>query len=244
MSHIKVGIVEDEMIIAEGIASTLEQLGYIPTEPAVSYTEALEMIARDAPDVLLIDIQLSGKKDGIELAWKVKQDYNIPFIFLTANADAMTVERAKKLCPPAYLVKPFNKDDLYTSLEICLYNFTAAEGKQPAATERENYVVKEYMFIKQGQAFVKVKIDEITFLESDNVYIHVHTLQGKFLVRSTIQQYLDLIGSRQFFRVHRSFAINAAHIHSITSDGVVIQGATIPLGKSYRDELLANLRLG
>src|SRR4051812_22124930 len=103
MANIKVGIVEDEMIIAEGIVQALEQLGYEPTEPATSYTDALEMIEAERPDILLVDIQLSGKKDGIDLAWKIKEDYNIPFIFLTASSDPATVERAKLICPPAYL---------------------------------------------------------------------------------------------------------------------------------------------
>jgi DNA-binding LytR/AlgR family response regulator len=243
MSQIKVGIVEDEMIIAEGIARVLSQLGYLHTEPAVSYTEALEMIEAERPDILLLDIQLSGKKDGIDLAWKIREDYNIPFIFLTANSDAETVDRAKKLCPPAYLVKPFNKDDLYTSIEICLYNFSAVQNKKETQ-EKGNYMVRESLFIKQGQSFTKVKVDDITYLESENVYINVNTLQDKLLVRSSIQTYLDLINSCQFFRVHRSFAVNAQHIENINADSIVVHGREIPIGKAYREELLAQLRLG
>src|SRR4051812_34763493 len=103
MTKIKVGIVEDEMVIAEGIIVALTQLGYDTTEPAASFTEAMELIENERPDILLLDIQLSGKKDGIDLAWKIKEDYNIPFIFLSANADSATVVRAKKLTPPASL---------------------------------------------------------------------------------------------------------------------------------------------
>jgi len=243
MANIKVGIVEDEMLIGEGIADALTQLGYIPTEPAVSYTEALEMIAKEQPDILLIDIQLSGKKDGIDLAWKIREDYNIPFIFLTANSDPGTVERAKKLCPPAYLVKPFNKDELYTSIEICLHNFSEVQSKKELP-DKGNYLIKESLFIKQGQSFHKVGVEDILYLESDNVYVYVYTQQNKFLVRSKLQDYIDLIGLKHFFRVHRSFAVNINHIETINSEGVVIQGKEIPVGKTYRDELLTLLRLG
>lgn len=243
MAEIKVGIVEDEMIIAQGIASALSQLGYEHTEPAISYTEALQMIDRERPDILLLDIQLSGKKDGIDLAWRVREDYDIPFIFLTANSDATTVERAKKLCPPAYLVKPFNKDDLYTSIEICLHNFAVAQEKK-AVQEKDNYVIKDSIFVKQGNLFHKVKINDILYLESDNVYIYLYTMQDKLLVRSTLQHYLDLIDLKNFFKVHRSFAVNINHIDTITSESIFVNKREIPIGKAYRDELLALLRLG
>ena len=88
MANVKVGVVEDEMLIAHGIVQALTALGYESTEPAISYTEALGMIVDERPDILLLDIQLKGHKDGIDLARRVKEEFNIPFIFLTANADA------------------------------------------------------------------------------------------------------------------------------------------------------------
>src|ERR1700761_2961087 len=101
MSKVKVGIVEDEMIIALGIINIVQELGYDTTGPANNYTQAMEMIAADKPDILLLDIQLSGHKDGIDVAAAVRKGYEIPIIFLTANADTATVERAKAVAPDA-----------------------------------------------------------------------------------------------------------------------------------------------
>ena len=242
-SNIKVGIVEDEMIIAQGIVKAVRELGYTACTPAVSYTSALEMIEKEQPDILLLDIVLSGHKDGIDLAWKVKEDYNLPFIFLTANSDAATVERAKKVVPPAYLVKPFNKDDLYTSIEICLHKFSEKENKKN--TDKENYIINNFLFIKQGYNFVKVKVDDITHIESDGVYIILHTISGKWLVRSNIQKYIDLIDSKNIVRVHRSFAVNILHLDAINQDELSVHGHHIPIGgKAYKDELLSILKLG
>ncbi|MCD6010664.1 MAG: pdtaR [Flavipsychrobacter sp.] len=243
MASIKVGVVEDELIIAAGIIKTLKELGYTPTEPAISYTDALEMIERERPDILLLDIVLSGNKDGIDLAWKIKEDYSIPFIFLTANSDAATVERAKKVCPPAYLVKPFNKDELYTSIEICLYNFSAhTSNKTPE--DKGNYIINDCLFVKQTNNFVKVMLEDITYLESDRVYVTVHTVNNKYLVRNTLQNYMELIGAKNFVRVHRSYVINVHHLTSINTDGITVAGQTIPIGKTYREALLSALRLG
>jgi len=243
MSKVVVGIVEDEMLIARGIEKSLRELGYTPTSPAVSYTAAVKMIEEEKPDILLLDIVLSGHKDGIDLAWKVKEDYDIPFIFLTANCDAATVERAKKASPPAYLVKPFNKDELYTSIEICLYNFSEIK-RLKTSLGKDNFMIKDCLYIKQAQTFIKVKTDEITYLESDNVYIKVNTTSTRIIVRSKLQDYLDLISLKNLFRVHRSFAVNINHIDAINTDSLLVHGREIPIGKSFREELVAQIRMG
>ena len=243
MTAVKVGIVEDEMLIAASIAQALRELGYEPSEPAISYTEALEMVENEKPDILLLDIILSGSSDGIDLAWKIKEDYNIPFIFLTANSDAATVERAKRLCPPAYLVKPFNKDELYASIEICLHNFASLQQKKQVV-EKGNYFINDSLFIKQGQNFIKVKMNEILYIESDKKYVYIHIPGKKLLVRNTIQNYIELIDSSQIMRVHRSFAVNLNHVQSINAEAIVVNGNEIPIGKAYREELLGSLRLG
>jgi two-component system response regulator LytT len=243
MSGIKVGVVEDEMIIADRICMALEQLGYIPTEPAISYTEALEMMEREKPDIMLLDIVLSGQKDGIDLAAKIKEDYDVPFIFLTANSDTATIERAKKVCPPAYLMKPFTKEELYSSIEICLHNYSALKlAKEPI--QKDNYVIKDSLFIKQNNNFVKIRIDDIAILESDRVYVNVHTTKNKkMLVRSALHDYLDVINSTNFIRVHRSYAINVNHIDAINPELVTINGQEIPIGRAYKDDLFIALGL-
>lgn len=243
MSKVKIGIVEDEMIIALGISNTLQELGYDVTEPAASYTEALDMIGVEKPDLLLLDIQLSGYKDGIELAAKIRRDMDIPFIFLTANADIATVGRAREVQPQAYLVKPFRRDDLYTAIELCLHNYVRSD--QPPAKQAEgNYVINDAIFIKQGSMFNKVKLEDILYLESDNVYVNVHTAGGKLLVRSTLPDYIALINSPWFIRVHRSYAVNIHHIQAVNTEYLIINKTEIPVSKAFRDDLFNRLKLG
>lgn len=242
MSKVKVGIVEDELIIAQGIARALESMDYATTEPAISYKEAVEMIEREHPDIVLIDIQLKGQKDGIDLAERIKKDYNIPYIFLTANADAVTVNRAKQLNPPAYLVKPFNKTGLFTSIEICLHNYS--KDKQPnQAEDASEYFIKDCLFIKSGQAYKKVKNEQILYLESDNIYVNVYATSGRYLLRNSIQAVLDRLASPNFIRVHKSYAVNADHIDSVTNDSIFMGNGEIPIGRAYRENVMTYLRL-
>lgn len=242
MANIKVGIVEDELLIAHGIATALKGVGYEVTEPAISYTEALGMIVSEQPDIVLVDIQLKGHNDGIELARKINEQFNMPFIFLTANADAATVARAKEVNPPAYLVKPFKPAELYAAIEICLHNFTAQPG---ARTEpvKETHLVKDSLFVKQGQKYHKVRIADITHIESSDVYVYVHTTDAQYLVRSSIQGYMEQLPANQFLRVHKSYIVNTARITTVTTEALNIGNIEIPIGRSYRDDVMAFLEL-
>jgi DNA-binding response OmpR family regulator len=162
---LKIGIVEDDLLIAESITVALTQIGYSTTAIARSYNEALKMIQQEQPDLLLLDIVIDGEKDGIDLAETINKDYCVPFIFLTANSDAKTISRAKQVNPYAYLVKPFNEQDLFTSIEIAISNFNAEQKAEPLNAESVAYL-KDVIFIKEGELYHKVEINDILYIES------------------------------------------------------------------------------
>ncbi|MGB0523330.1 MAG: response regulator [Flammeovirgaceae bacterium] len=241
MGKVKILVVEDEMVIADDICDTLEDLGYEVLEPAINYTEALELLKTDQPDLAILDIQLAGSKDGIDLAWKIKEAFDIPFIFLTSNADARTVERAKKVNPHAYLVKPFNKADLYTSIEIALFNFSKTQQKE--TEEKEDLIIKNALFVKQKELYYKVKFSDIAYLKSEHVYIELITIQQKkFVIRGSLTKLLERL-PENIYRTHRSYAINLDHLEAINSMYILIQDEKIPIGKSYRDDLMARISI-
>jgi two-component system response regulator LytT len=240
MATFKIGVVEDEVIIADSLCATLRQLGYETAEPAGSFEEALTMIAEEKPDLLIIDINLNAKKDGIELAQTIRNRFKLPFIFLTANADAATIQRAKAAQPPAYLVKPFQKQELFASIEICLHNYAQRSEQEHS----DNYVMNEAIFIKDGNYFHKIRFDDILYLESDHVYVEVHTKEKKMLVRASLQQYSLNFDPKLFFRVHRSYIVNLNHVETINSEHIIIAGKSIPISKNYRDELFTRVKIG
>ena len=240
MSNVKILVVEDEVVIADNICMILEDLGYDVLEPAINYEEALETIKEDVPDLAILDIQLAGRRDGIDLAWKIKEDYDFPFIFLTSNADAATVERAKKVAPPAYLVKPFNKDDLYTSIEMALFNYV---GKKKEEDDSEDLLIRDAIFVKEKNLFHKIRLTDIRFLKSDHVYVEVHTVKGnKHLIRGSLTDLSERL-PKNFYRTHRSYTINVDQMDAINSAYVLMNGEQIPIGKNYRDELLSKIRV-
>lgn len=136
-------VVEDEFIIAEDIRQILKSLGHEVVGVAMNYTQALDILEKHTIDMALIDIILGGSKTGIELAQFIKERYGFPFIFLTSHADAATVKKAKAVQPSGYLLKPFNKNDLFTTLEIAdANNDTSRQVQQRLSTlsDREQEV--------------------------------------------------------------------------------------------------------
>ncbi|MBS1522294.1 MAG: response regulator [Bacteroidetes bacterium] len=241
MSVLKIGIVEDELVIARTILNTLDELGYAHCGPAINYTEALEMLEQDKPDLLLLDIQLSGKKDGIDVAGKLNESYPIPFIFLTANSDGETIDRAKKVRPHAYIVKPFTKEELFAAVEIAFSNFTGHRIKTEQIAA-DSFPVKDYMFVRDGYVFRKIFFNDLLYLVSDANYITLHLKsQKKVMVRSTLNDFIEQLDTRKFIRIHRSYSVNINLIDDVFPTEVTVSGTKIPIGKSYRDDLFKAL---
>lgn len=102
----KILIVEDEAIMAMLIRNIFNQLGKFDSEIVASGEKAVSSVARSKPDLVVMDIQLSGMIDGIDAAYGIKKQCDIPIIFLTAFSNQEILERAKPLNPLSYLIKP------------------------------------------------------------------------------------------------------------------------------------------
>ena len=240
MDKIKIGIVEDDEVISNNIRIILNKLGYETSPPATNFYEAIEMLNLFNPDLVMLDIQLEGEKDGIELAHIMNEKYHTPFIFLTSNSDKTTIERAKKVMPPAYLIKPFTQDDLFSAIEISLYNFSQQNLDHP---ENQSDNKADITFIKDGYFFHKVKTNDILYMESDHVYVNVYTTTRKITVRTSLSNYIESFDPKMFLRIHRSYAINIYHIDMIDTSNVTVNGVKLPITKSHRVELTNRLNL-
>ncbi len=121
MHKVRILVVENERIVSIDIQSRLKSLGYEVVGAAVSGEEAIEKAALHRPDLVLMDIMLDGKLDGIAAAETIRRRLNIAVIFLTAHADANTLQRAKVTEPFGYILKPFEERELHGHIEIALY---------------------------------------------------------------------------------------------------------------------------
>lgn len=238
MSKIKVMVVEDELVVSMMICDFLEELGYEVPDPVTNYESAIECFSSQSPDIVLLDIQLNGEKSGIDLAAYIKESTNIPFIFLTSKADPRTINHAKNLNPHAYLVKPFNRDDLFAAIELALHNFNTS-SKSDIEKEIPKTLIKDAFFVKGTTGlFRKVNFTEITYIKSEHVYLELFTNDDKIhLIRSTMKSIMNSLPAN-FYRVHRSYIVNLDYLESINTLFIVVHHQKIPISKNYRDKLM------
>lgn len=114
-------VVEDERIVALDIQRTLIELGYTVPRTAATAEDAIRFASDLCPDLVLMDIRIKGERDGIETAQILRTRFGVPIVYLTAHADAATVERAKGTEPLGYLLKPVKPGELRSTIEIALY---------------------------------------------------------------------------------------------------------------------------
>jgi PAS domain S-box-containing protein len=121
VKHAHILIVEDELIVARSVQTVLRKAGYEVPTIVSSGEEAIEEAGQSRPDLVLMDIRLQGEMLGVEAAAQIRTRFDIPVVYLTAHADEDSLQRAKASQPFGYLVKPFQSDELRSTIEMALY---------------------------------------------------------------------------------------------------------------------------
>jgi len=224
----------------------LEEIGYEIVDNVIVYEQAERVLKAEQVDLVLIDIILASDKTGIDLGKHIRENYDIPFTFVTSNSDRATVENAKTVKPNGYLVKPFEQQDLYTSIEIALSNFTYDTAKSSSEgsmsdddVPMSNSVLKDSIFVKKQHLYYRIQFGDIQFIKADNVYLEVNTVDKKFLVRSPLKDYLEKLPKKKFYRAHKSYIVNVDHIDAINSKDVMINNNLIPISKDFKEFIIS-----
>ena len=142
MTPPRILVVEDETIVALDIRVQLARQGYEPVGHAIRGEQAVTLAGTLRPDLVLMDIQLGGGMDGIDAAAAIRAQFGIPVVFLTAFAEDETLERAKRVEPLGYVIKPFTERELRSALEMALYK-SAAERRLAASEARYRHLLAD-----------------------------------------------------------------------------------------------------
>lgn len=244
----KILIIEDEMVIAANISLQLTELGYEVTGILPRGEEALAQIHIEVPDIILLDIQLKGRLDGVETAKIILQQYPIPIIYLTANTDEANFNRAKETKPYAFISKPFKKLDLKRALELTVERNSTekttvlSNGSLNNSDEFTDIVLNDSIFIKDNDKMLKINIKDIYYIEADRNYCRIFAKDREYLLVMTLKEIDRKLPQPHFLRIHRSYIINISQIEEIAGTNVVIFRKAIPMSKNMRSELLKRLQ--
>jgi DNA-binding LytR/AlgR family response regulator len=244
-------IVEDEYIVAQDMALQLGMAGYKNISVAHAANEAIQKAHETNPDILLLDINLGSKEDGFFVAEQVSGFIRIPVIFVTAYSTREVIERAKKYHPSAYIIKPFVFPNLLAAIEMALYNFehqnfSDEPGNYPEFLRNNvsnNYIINDFLFIKNGNRFEKVKKQDILYIKADGSYCSIFTINGVYTLSRNLQHILSDLKYDKIIRTHRSYAVNIGHVTTIGNDNLKIENQEIPVSRNHKNELLKYFKI-
>lgn len=234
--NIRVLIVEDQLIVAEDIRMRLEKHGLQVTGMYAEGEEAINNFISNNPDLVLMDINLAGKIDGIATAESLKRLKDVPVIYLSELNDADTLKRARTTMPDNYLTKPFNEADLIRAIDLAFYN---ARHRQ-AITRSE--VVDAVFLRTESQSYVKLRVEDILILRADRAYCNVVCRDKTYILSTPMNQVAVQINSHRLVRAHRSFMVNIDHITGIEGNTIQVGDHEVPMSKEWKDDIVGRLK--
>lgn len=170
MTKLRILIVEDEYVTAVALKGTLEKMGYSTVGMATTEDEAVNVARAQKPDIILMDIALKDGSDGISAAGKIKEELNIPVIYLTAHSSPDILNRAKITEPFGYLVKPYTTKELHANIEMAIY-----KHKLERELKEANATIKTLSGLIPICASCKNIRDDKGYWEHIEVYIRDHS---------------------------------------------------------------------
>lgn len=226
MEHIKILIVEDEVLIAEDLKDILKTFGLKKIEMVHDKTSALENLRLNKPDIAILDIRMEKELDGLEIGEFIQNNYKLPFIFITAHSDIEMIKKIIKTKPVGYITKPFKKSDLFANINLAI----------------EQLTTNNKLFIKDGYSTHVININEIVYIESEGNYINIFTSGKKYLSRQNMESVLLDLDSNDFLKIHRSYIINLNKVKKYSSKEVIINEITLPISKTFYDVFIENMK--
>lgn len=250
-SAINILIVEDEAILAMDLADTLIDDNYRVVGTAQCGLSALQLFEQHPVDLLLCDIHLPGKMNGIQLVQQIKAIRPVPIVYLTSFTDAPTFNRAMETQPGAYLVKPYQLPSLRAAIDLAFHSFnqkkaidyTPPSAQEPVVNRETVLEIDGFIFIKQEYTFVKIQSADILFVVADSNYIVIHLANIRYALRLSLSAFLEKVNVNKLIRTHRSYAVNIGQIDFFGDQEISIGKCIIPLSRQYRAHFLQRFNI-
>lgn len=203
--------------------------------------QAQQFIKQQAIDLVILNVEQNDKINILDFVFAVKE-VNVPIIFLAFDRDRAMYEQAKQVDLIAYLVSPI---DMLTLRSIVENNLSRRMPKEEKKQWTTNKFLDNTLFIKVNQLLQKVNIIDITHVRSEGNYCLIFTPDKKYAIKMSMVRLYTNLEDKGFIQVHKSYLAQLNRIDNIdiSSNEVLMDGLRIPLGRKYKQELLAHLNL-
>ena len=230
-------IVDDEYLarkLLQDYVSKVESLQLVAT--CSNAFEAMEALANNTVDIMLLDIQMPDLT-GMEL---VKGLEKKPAVIFTTAYSEYAVD-AFNLAVVDYLLKPFDFPRFFQAVRKAIGNVqpkAEETTKQAADISKSN----DFITVKADYKLYKINYDDLLFIEGQHEYVTFHTTQRRITALFALKDLEELLPKDRFVRVHKSYIVSFKHIQDLDKSDVTVAGNNVPVGASYRDDLLARLQ--
>jgi DNA-binding LytR/AlgR family response regulator len=221
----KIFIVEDEIDLAENLEDILINSGYQIIGMEEESENALSKILLTKPDLILMDIMLKGPMDGIELTKKIREKSNVPIIFITAHAEQTYLERISELNYDSFLLKPFTKEVLTTTINLTFLKYLKKKSE------------KNILNIRDKGFLVPIDEDDIIMLKADGLYTRIFTKTRQYVIRDILKDVIGKLSDKKFIRIHKSYLVNLDYVTAFNAKEVTISNFIVPIRRGYFREL-------
>ena len=243
MDRIKIMVVEDDPAYLLDLERIIEELDYELVTATGNSSQALRAIESQKIDLVLMDINIKGPLNGIELAREVGQQ-GIPVIFLTVFDDQQTYHSARQTLPFGYMVKPVHKLNLQSAVDSLMIR----RGDPVISSElfrlwRDDAVNYNNLFIKNQHKLVRLELSDIYLVEAEGNYCVLYTRDRKYAVKLSLRRIRQKLSGRRFKQIHRNYIVQVSKITELDlrEGTVVILDRVLPIGHSFKTRFPAEL---
>lgn len=248
----KVLIVEDEKILALNMENELTDKGYSVTGREDNAADVFASIKRNCPDIVLMDIRLHGKNDGILIAKGIREQYSIPVIYITQLDDEKIFKKAKETFPQNYINKPYHRGVLHRAIELALQNLTTSDS---ASFDTIKSVIDDTVFIQTEtngtNIYEKRLLTDILCIQSAGSFSYIyfedsHTEEGvSYYISHPSNWVVRKLVYDALVKVHKSYTINIDRVEKIEGVSIFIKGKKSPIiiGREYKNNFWNKLKL-
>jgi DNA-binding LytR/AlgR family response regulator len=239
---LKVLLIEDEIITATDLKETLEKYDFQIIGIAKNSTETKNFLQTQLPDIAIIDVQLkNSQENGIEIAHYIKKEYNLPFVFLTANSETETFNKAKELKPAAYLLKPYRHKELAFQIELAYQHYFANKR------EKNNPYQADDLFLPYNKGHQRINKNDVVLLQAGGAYVNVYLIDSikPFLFTMNLGYISQFFNQNHFLQVSRSSLININFLERFDSENIYLKGIKdkISLSQNRKQEFLKRVAI-
>lgn len=219
-------IVEDELMIAGSLERILTKQGYQVAAIAIDYEQAERQLMTHAFDLVLLDISLSGKKSGVDVAKLINKRYQTPFMYITSYTDPKTIKELKSTNPAGYISKPVQQATLTTNIDLLFDRLDNSNDE---------------VSIQIGSTTHKYHLDSIDYAQADHVYTEIFHTQGSDVLRISLQALHDQFPKDELIRINRSVAVCRRAVTKVDRTTVCVGETCFRISRGMVDDVLKQL---